>query len=62
MSKEIKTGLRKEDFLEESMKLLVTYIDEDEGIAEDLLKAQGVEEEDIPSILYTINNVAAGRI
>jgi len=44
------------------MKLLQTYIDEDPGIAEDLLKAQGVEDTDLPSVLATINNMSLGYV
>lgn len=54
--------MEKEEFLEEAMKLLKTFIDEDEGVAEDLLRAQGVDEEWIPSMMHTINNMADGRV
>lgn len=52
----------KEEFLEQAMKLLQTYISEDEGVAKDLLKAQGVSEDEVPSVLYTINNMSLGYV
>ncbi len=46
----------KEDFLQVAMDLLKQYISEDEGIASNLLEAQGVDTEEIDSVLYTIRN------
>ena len=54
--------MSKDDFLVEAMKLLKQYIEEDEGIAFDLLKAQGVEEDDIPSVIYTVSSISYGRV
>ena len=52
----------KEEFLVEAMKLLQQYISEDEGVASDMLKVQGVDEDEIPSVLHTIENMSKGYV
>lgn len=52
----------KEDFLIHTMKLLQTFIDEKEEVAISVLLSQGVQNHEIPSVLYTISNMAKGRV
>lgn len=55
--------MEREEFLEQAMFLLQTFIDgaDIESVKETLVQ-QGVEAEWIDSMLFTINNMANGRV
>lgn len=52
-----------EDFIVHAMKLLQTLLDkQEEGVATTILIEQGIQQHEIPSILYTISNISRCRV